>query len=616
MTQCLLKHLLHPQRQNIERRKKKKVQRLLIRVARLAAQWPPPTQTSAESLDLAQSAMRRIMCRVARIPQRLGRSRTARPPRRWFNVFSGMGDSMSRHDGEGSSGVVASRNGGVAVVRGLESARRGELIKFSSGVDGLVVEIRSEGVVAAILGDESTVRKRESVVRQGRSFTVPVGSGALGRVVDILGRPLDGKGPLTGVINQELSMGRSRPEATPGANSAARGPPILAGLKAIDAFYPMVRGGRFGVVGGPLTRKTDLALSVIANQVASSAADAEDALHFVYVCIGKSRTRQERVVEELRSVGALDRSVVVCAEAGSSAMERYFAPLAGSAYSTFFRDNGMHSLIVYDEFSRHHSAFEEVAAQGLISSPSLAQTYAEIVGHALVLPESSGGGSTTALALVDDFAEGTTAHDVEPRTEELMAFLDSTVHLDEKLGADKLPGVSLASLIRTPISPYQLPVARAFYARTMFILRSTQRLSERAKIAREVGIDVEEESNDDVADALEFPAKFERYLNDGNTGAPLGTSLVATYFAARSLLFSWPMAKVRDFDEAVNSFLFKSRPELRLPCWPLDQEVPEFIFDDLEVLFQEFVEAHGSPEAVAVARNAASLYNDALRRQF
>mmetsp|Transcript_11145 Transcript_11145/g.20453 ORF Transcript_11145/g.20453 Transcript_11145/m.20453 type:complete len:248 (+) Transcript_11145:3-746(+) len=244
-------------------------------------------------------------------------------------------------------------------------------------------------------------------------------------------------------------------------------------------------------------------------------------------------------------------------------------------------------MVVLDDLSCHYQAYESITGQLQVAKPALVQTHAEIVNHFTVLPQSMGGGSSTALALVDAKEVG----DLEPYVEELTTFLDSALYIDSKLSAKGMfPGISLNSIVKSPPSPYQMPMVRGFYSRILSILRQSHRLTQRAEIASELGIDLVEESDRDLVDDLEFPQKFEALINQSTTTS-LETTLIALYFAAKTLMIGWNLKEIKRYDVLVNNFLEEERPEL-LGNWPLDQEIPEFIFDDLDELSKKFARQH------------------------
>jgi len=460
-------------------------------------------------------------------------------------------------------------------VTGLEGIQLGEILWFNSGAEALVMEIRKEYIRAAILCDEDTVEVDDEAFRANRSLSIPVGSEILSRTIDPLGRPLDGLGAIKDAEMKELSLIQPRVFVHTTVPKF-----ISTGIKAMDVFRPIVHGGRFGIFGKNPSATTDVAISMIEGMVGIN--EGLDSLpFFVYVTLGKSQHRQDEIVAKLDKAGALERSVIIHASETSGVVQQYFAPLVGCLISDFFRDNGMHALVVIDDLSKHHAAYENLTEQMQMTKPAIVQTYAEIMNHFYEVSEQAGSGSATALALVSASPNDI----IETHVEELITFLDSNVFIDEKL-SKLFPGISLNSLVKSTPSPYQLPMVRGFYIRILSTLRKTQGLVDRAEMARDLGIDLLEESDIDIEREIEFPQKFEALLNQTNSSS-LQATLISLYFASESLLFGWELHEMGRFDQAVHEYLKKERPEL-LSSWPLDREVPDFVFADLDGLVRKF----------------------------
>eukprot|EP00466_Bigelowiella_natans_P016700 jgi/Bigna1/89115/estExt_fgenesh1_pg.C_440029 len=557
---------------------------------------------------------------------------------RSMNVFANLEDSKVEKESKDdmrnepqaalskSTGVVKNRKGVVATLTGLEGVHIGEILRFVSGVEAIVMEIRTDFVRAAILGDGDSVENGENVYRLHKSLSIPVGSGSLGRVFDALGRPMNESSSSSSTSSSEDPREGADDSATTKYDSDVcalselgedtvfydlnleKMKPhkqlvcprfISTRLKCLDVFRPLVAGGKFGILGPRNTKKADTALSIMAGQLLNEESatteagidgvgEADDAHFYIYVTIGRSRRGQEEIEEKIRKIGALERSIIIHAGEDSGPVLQYLAPMVASTMSNFFRDNGMHVLVVFDELSSHHAAYEMLSEQMELARPAIVQTFARIMQHFSALPTTDGGGSSTAIALVDTMGDVEAV--IEPYVEELTTFLDSAVHVDSKLASSGLyPGIKLHSLMKSTPSPYQLPMVRGFYTRIVGTLRGVNTLAQRAAMANELGIDLVEEQSDyrvGIEDEIAFPDKFEALMNQ-LAGQPLQLTLIALYMATKNLLMGWELRELPSHDAAVQDFLLEERPELLMP-WPVDREVPDFVFEDLDALALTF----------------------------
>ena len=325
-------------------------------------------------------------------------------------------------------GKVLQVSDGVARMYGLSNAEAGELLAFESGVMGVVMNLEQDNVGAVLLGPTDEVKEGMTVRRTGRIASIPVGEPLLGRVVDPLGNPLDGKGRITGDMI-DMPLERKAPGVI------YRQPvtePLQTGLKAIDAMIPIGRGQRELLIGDRQTGKTAIAIDTIINQRPNYLAG--DPVYCIYVAVGQKGSTVAGIVETLRSKGAMDYTVVVAATAADPAALQYFAPFAGAAIGEFFRDTGRHALVVYDDLSKQAVAYREVSL--ILRRPSGREAYpgdvfylhsrllersAKIIAQQEVaermndLPESlkgrvKAGGSLTALPIIETQAGDVSAY--------------------------------------------------------------------------------------------------------------------------------------------------------------------------------------------------------------
>src|SRR5260221_4101884 len=246
-------------------------------------------------------------------------------------------------------GQVLSIGDGIARIYALDKVQADEMVEFANGMRGMALNLETDNVGVVIFGDDSGIREGDVVKRTGAIVDVPVGRGLLGRVVDGLGNPIDGKGPLTDVTRSRVEV--KAPGIIPRKSVHE---PVQTGLKAIDALVPIGRGQREVIIGDRQTGKTALAIDAILNQKAvNSGTDESKKLYCVYVAVGQKRSTVAQIVKTLQDFGALEYSIVVAATASEPAPLQFIAPYAGFAMGEYFRDNGIHALIIYDHLSKH-----------------------------------------------------------------------------------------------------------------------------------------------------------------------------------------------------------------------------------------------------------------------
>lgn len=301
-------------------------------------------------------------------------------------------------------GTVISVGDGIARIYGLEKAMAGELLEFDGGLQGMVLNLEEDNVGAALLGSDQTVKEGSTVKRTGRIVEVPVGKGLMGRVVNALGQPIDNKGPL------ESSERRRVEIKAPGivARKSVK-EPLQTGIKAIDAMIPIGRGQRELIIGDRQTGKTAVAIDTIINQKGQN-------VFCIYVAIGQKQSTVAQISEKLKQFGAMDYTVIVAATASSPAPLQFLAPYAGCAIGEYFRDNGMHALIVYDDLSKHAVAYRQLSL--LLRRPPGREAYpgdvfylhSRLLERAAKLSDELGGGSLTALPVIETQAGDVSAY--------------------------------------------------------------------------------------------------------------------------------------------------------------------------------------------------------------
>ncbi|TAL31664.1 MAG: F0F1 ATP synthase subunit alpha, partial [Phenylobacterium sp.] len=256
-------------------------------------------------------------------------------------------------------GSVLSVGDGIARVYGLDNVQAGEMVEFpSAGVKGMALNLERDNVGVVIFGEDRAIKEGDEVRRLGEIVDVPVGRGLLGRVVNPLGEPIDGKGPITNVAERRR-VDVKAPGIIPRKSVHE---PVQTGLKAIDSLIPVGRGQRELIIGDRQTGKTAVAIDTILNQKSINAGDDESAkLYCIYVAIGQKRSTVAQIVKTLEERGALDYTIVVSATASEPAPLQFLAPFAGCAMGEWFRDNGMHAVIIYDDLSKQAVAYRQMS---------------------------------------------------------------------------------------------------------------------------------------------------------------------------------------------------------------------------------------------------------------
>ena len=309
-------------------------------------------------------------------------------------------------------GQVLSVGDGVARVYGLDNVQAGEMVEFPGGVRGMALNLENDNVGVVIFGDDRDIKEGDTVKRTGAIVDVPVGRGLLGRVVDALGNPIDGKGPLKDVERKRVEV--KAPGIIPRKSVHE---PMQTGLKAIDSLVPVGRGQRELIIGDRQTGKTAVAIDTILNQKSVNAGtDESKKLYCIYVAVGQKRSTVAQIVKTLEDNGALDYSIVVAATASEPAPLQFLAPYTGCAMGEFFRDNGMHAVIIYDDLSKQAVAYRQMSL--LLRRPPGREAYpgdvfylhSRLLERAAKMNDKHGAGSLTALPVIETQAGDVSAY--------------------------------------------------------------------------------------------------------------------------------------------------------------------------------------------------------------
>ena len=309
-------------------------------------------------------------------------------------------------------GQVLSIGDGVARVYGLDNVQAGEMVEFPGGVMGMALNLEADNVGVVVFGDDRNIREGDIVRRTGKIVEVPVGKELLGRVVDGLGNPIDGKGPIKAKKTSRVEV--KAPGIIPRQSVFE---PMQSDLKAVDALVPVGRGQRELIIGDRQTGKTAVAIDTIINQrTINKASDEKKHLYCIYIAIGQKRSTVAQLVKELEEQGAMEYSIVVAATASDPAPMQYLAAYTGAAMGEYFRDNGLHGLVVYDDLSKQAVAYRQMSL--LLRRPPGREAYpgdvfyihSRLLERAAKMSNDQGGGSLTALPIIETQAGDVSAY--------------------------------------------------------------------------------------------------------------------------------------------------------------------------------------------------------------
>ena len=330
-------------------------------------------------------------------------------------ISSILKDQIENFDAEADVaevGQVLSVGDGIARIYGLDNVQAGEMVEFPGGVKGMALNLESDNVGVVIFGDDRYIKEGDTVKRTGAIVEVPIGKGLLGRVVDGLGNPIDGKGPI-----EDAKMGQVEIKAPGIIPRQSVHEPMQTGLKAVDSLIPIGRGQRELIIGDRQTGKTAIIVDTIINQKEAHEANDEDKKLFcIYVAIGQKRSTVAQIVKTLEENGAMEYSIVVAATASAPAPLQFLAPYTGCAMGEFFRDNGMHAVIFYDDLSKQAVAYRQMSL--LLRRPPGREAYpgdvfyvhSRLLERSAKMSDENGAGSLTALPVIETQAGDVSAY--------------------------------------------------------------------------------------------------------------------------------------------------------------------------------------------------------------
>jgi F-type H+-transporting ATPase subunit alpha len=445
------------------------------------------------------------------------------------------------------TGYVIQVGDGIAKVYGLEGAMAGELLEFPGEVFGVALNLEEDSVGAVLMGSDTDIKEGDSVKRTGRIAEVPVGEALVGRVVDAMGQPIDGKGPIQTTETRLIEV------RAPGVvERQSVNEPLQTGLKAIDAMIPIGRGQRELIIGDRQTGKTAIAVDTIINQKGLD-------VFCIYVAIGQKRSTVARVVKTLEDHGAMAYTTVVSATASDAAPLQFFSPYAGVSMGEYFRDNGKHALIIYDDLSKHAVAYRQLSL--LLRRPPGREAFpgdvfflhSRLLERAAKLSEEKGSGSLTALPIIE-----TQAGDVS-------AYIPTNV-ISITDGQIYLAGDLFYSGIRPAIN-VGLSVSRvggAAQIKTMKQVAGTLRLDlaqyrEMAAFAQ-FGSELDKATQAQLARGARM---VEMLKQEQYKPMPVADQVLSIFAGVNGFVDDVPVNKVREFEEGLLAYVKERHPQLR-----------------------------------------------------
>lgn len=454
--------------------------------------------------------------------------------------------AADREPGCFQTGVVLSLADGICRIKGLSDVMAGEMLEFEGGLRGMVMDIEKDSVSAVLLGSYEDVHEGAQVRRTGKVMEVPVGEALIGRVVDGLGQPVDGRGPL--LTNE------TRPVESPAPGIIARKPvtvPLQTGIKAIDALVPIGRGQRELIIGDRKTGKTSIAVDTIVNQ------KGKDVI-CIYVAIGQKESTVAGIVAKLRELGAMDYSIVVSAKASDPAPMLYIAPYTGAAMGEYLMGKGRHVLIVYDDLSHHAVAYRELSL--LLHRPPGREAYpgdvfylhSRLLERAACLNEENGGGSMTALPIVETQAGDISAY----IPTNVISITDGQIFLEEALfNAGVRPAINAGLSVSRVGGAAQPKAMKQFASRLRMDLAQHRELESFAQF----GSDLDKATRDALNRGRKLTELLKQKRYDPKTVAE---QVVAIFAANEGYMDDLDTEKVPEFERGLTAYAYEHAPEL------------------------------------------------------
>lgn len=445
------------------------------------------------------------------------------------------------------TGSVIQVGDGIAKVYGLDGAMAGEMLEFPGGLYGIALNLEEDNVGAVLMGDDVGIKEGDPVKRTGRIAEIPVGDALIGRVVNAIGQPIDGKGPIKSQHSSRIEV------VAPGVNTRQSvREPLQTGIKAIDAMIPIGRGQRELIIGDRQTGKTAIAVDTIINQRGLG-------VFCIYVAVGQKRSTVARVVKTLEEHHAMDYSMVVSATASDAAPMQFLAPFAGAAIGEYFRDHGKHALIVYDDLSKHAVAYRQLSL--LLRRPPGREAYpgdvfylhSRLLERAAKLSDKLGGGSLTALPIIETQAGDVSAY----IPTNVISITDGQIYLGSDLFYS---GIRPAINVGLSVSR----VGGSAQIKTMKQVAGTLRLD--LAQYREMAAFAQFGSELDKATQMQLArgVRMVELLKQGQyKPMPVADQVISIYAGVNGFLDDVPVDKVQQFEADLLHYVQQHHPDLK-----------------------------------------------------
>ncbi len=451
-------------------------------------------------------------------------------------------------------GQVLSVGDGIARVYGLDNVQAGEMVEFPGGIRGMALNLETDNVGVVIFGSDRDIKEGDTVKRTGAIVEVPVGKGLLGRVVDALGNPIDGKGPIKSDERRRVDV--KAPGIIPRKSVHE---PMSTGLKAVDALIPIGRGQRELIIGDRQTGKTAIILDTILNQKPIHLAGPEkEKLFCVYVACGQKRSTVAQFVKILEDNGALEYSIVVAATASDAAPMQYLAPFTGCTMGEYFRDNGMHAVIAYDDLSKQAVAYRQMSL--LLRRPPGREAYpgdvfylhSRLLERAAKLNDANGAGSLTALPVIETQANDVSAY----IPTNVISITDGQIFLESDLFYQGVrPAVNVGLSVSRVGSSAQIKAMKQVAGKIKGELAQYREMAAFAQFGSDLDATTQR--------LLNRGARLTELLKQPQF-SPLKTEeqVVVIYAGVNGYLDPLPVNKVREFEDALLRHIRESHPDI------------------------------------------------------
>jgi F-type H+-transporting ATPase subunit alpha len=470
-------------------------------------------------------------------------------------------------------GTVISLGDGIARVHGLDNAFAGEMVEFPGETYGVVLNLEEEHVGIAVLGDYHHIREGDTVKRTGRILQVPVGKALLGRVVNALGQPIDGKGPIQAEEFRRVEV------KAPGI--VVRRPvhqPLQTGIKAIDSMIPIGRGQRELIIGDRQTGKTAIIVDTIINQKGGD-------VYCIYVAVGQKRSTVAQLVHRLEKAGAMEYTIVVSATASESATMQFLAPYAGCAMGEYFRDNGMHALIAYDDLSKHAVAYRQLSL--LLRRPPGREAFpgdvfylhSRLLERAAKLNDAQGGGSLTALPVIETQAGDVSAY----IPTNVISITDGQIYLESDLFyAGIRPAINVGISVSRVGGAAQIKAMKQVAGRLRLELAQYRELRAFAQFGSDLDPVTQRQ--------LHRGERLTELLKQGQyEPLPVEKQVVSIFAGTNGYLDPLPVASIRRYEEELYAYISANHPEIFAEIREKKQ-IPEELHQKLHGILKRFGE--------------------------